>query len=386
MLLNPLDIALIIAVALALASNAYVLIAMWCVGTFGRHSDYHKASELPVTVLLPICGLHFGLYQNLRSICCQDYPEYQLLFGVQDTDDPAIDIIRRIIREFPDRDIALVVDERIAGTNLKVSNLRNMYPCAKHSILVILDSDMRVTPNYLSTVVAPFQDRGVGGVTCLYKGTPAGGLPSILGSMFINEWFLPSVLVAVSLQKIAFCFGATMAVRRDVFESIGGFERLGSYLADDYLLGMLITQQGYRVHLSSYVVENVVIEHSFKTLFLRELRWARTIRTVQPVGYAFSFIMYSIPLAIVAALLDKLTVDTEIFELGIVTFAVLLRVALHFIARRVLKVSQGPSPWLVPIRDMLSFLVWATGLLGRDVVWRGHAFSVNSAGLLVAKG
>lgn len=386
MLLNPLDIALIIAVALALASNAYVLIAMWCVGTFGRHSDYHKASELPVTVLLPICGLHIGLYQNLRSICCQDYPEYQLLFGVQDTDDPAIDIIRRIIREFPDRDIALVVDERIAGTNLKVSNLRNMYPCAKHSILVILDSDMRVTPNYLSTVVAPFQDRGVGGVTCLYKGTPAGGLPSILGSMFINEWFLPSVLVAVSLQKIAFCFGATMAVRRDVFESIGGFERLGSYLADDYLLGMLITQQGYRVHLSSYVVENVVIEHSFKSLFLRELRWARTIRTVQPVGYAFSFIMYSIPLAIVAALLDKLTVDTEIFELGIVTFAVLLRVALHFIACRVLKVSKGPSPWLVPIRDMLSLLVWATGLLGRDVVWRGHMFSVNSEGLLVVKG
>ncbi len=386
MLLDALYIALILAVALYLASNAYVLFAMWRVGTFGRHSDYHKASELPATVLLPICGLHIGLYQNLRSICCQDYPEYQLLFGVQDTDDPAIDIIRRIIREFPDRDIALVVDKRIAGANLKVSNLRNMYPCAKHSILVILDSDMRVTPNYLSTVVAPFQDRGVGGVTCLYKGTPAGGLPSILGSMFINEWFLPSVLVAVSFQKIAFCFGATMAVRRDVFESIGGFERLGSYLADDYMLGMLITQQGYRVHLSSYVVENVVVEHSFKSLFLRELRWARTIRTVQPVGYAFSFIMYSIPLAIVAALLDKLTVDTENFALGIVAFAVLLRVALHFIACRVLKVSKRPSPWLVPIRDILSLLVWATGLLGRDVVWRGHMFSVNSAGILVAKG
>ena len=386
MLLDALYIALIIAVTLNLASYVYVLFAMWRVGTFGRHSDYHKASELPVTVLIPIHGLDIGLYQNLRSICCQDYPEYQLLFGVQDTDDPAIDIIRRIIREFPDRDIALVVEERIAGANLKVSNLRNMYSYAKHSILVILDSDMRVTPKYLSTVVAPFQDRGVGGVTCLYKGTPAGGLPSILGSMFINESFLPSVLVAVSLQKIAFCFGATMAVRRDILESIGGFERLGSYLADDYMLGMLITQQGYRVHLSSYVVENVLIEQSFKSLFLRELRWARTIRTVQPVGYAFSFIMYSIPLAIVAGLLDELTVDTDIFELGYVAFAVLLRVALHFIARRVLKVSQGPSPWLVPIRDMLSFLVWATALLGRDVVWRGHAFSVNSAGLLVAKG
>ena len=386
MLLDALYIALIIAVTLNLASYVYVLFAMWHVGTFGRHSDYHKASELPVTVLIPIHGLDIGLYQNLRSICCQDYPEYQLLFGVQDTDDPAIDIIRRIIREFPDRDIALVVEERIAGANLKVSNLRNMYSCAKHSILVILDSDMRVTPKYLSTVVAPFQDRGVGGVTCLYKATPAGGLPSILGSMFINESFLPSVLVAVSLQKIAFCFGATMAVRRDILESIGGFERLGSYLADDYMLGMLITQQGYRVHLSSYVVENVLIEHSFKSLFLRELRWARTIRTVQPLGYAFSFIMYSIPLAIVAGLLDELTVDTDIFELGFVAFAVLLRVALHFIVRRVLKVSQGPSPWLVPIRDMLSLLVWATGLLGRDVVWRGHAFSVNSAGLLVAKG
>ena len=385
MLVDAPYVALIIVVTLDLVSSAYVIFAMWRVGEFGRRSEGPETSQRPVTVLIPICGLDVGLYENLRSICCQAYPDYQLVVGVQNTDDPALDVVRRIIGEFPDRDIALVIEDRIAGPNLKISNLSNMYPRAKHTIVVILDSDMRVNPDYLATIVAPFQDPAVGVVTCLYKGTPAGGLPSVLGSMFINEWFLPSVLVALSLGKLCYCFGATMAVRRDVFDKIGGFSRLGSYLADDYMLGKLITQEGYRVHLSSYVVENVVIEHSFKSLFLHELRWARTIRTVQPIGYAFSFITYTIPLAIVAGLVDEFTTDTDYLEWGLIGFAILLRVALHFIARSVLQVRHGPSPWLVPIRDMLSFVVWAIGLFGRDIVWRGQAFSVNDEGHLVAK-
>ncbi|MFQ5764838.1 MAG: hypothetical protein ACE5GT_07915, partial [Rhodospirillales bacterium] len=148
----------------------------------------------------------------------------------------------------------------------------------------------------------------------------------------------------------------------------------------------IIARQGYRVHLSSYVVENVVRERNFKTLFFHELRWARTIRTVSPIGYTFSFIMYTTPLAIMAGVLDELTTDTDFFELGFVIFAVVLRIALHFVARNILRLHHGPSPWLVPFRDMLSFLVWAIGLFGRDVTWRGRAFSIDGEGRLIAKG
>jgi ceramide glucosyltransferase len=378
--------ALFIAVALYLVSILYVIFAISRVIAFGRYSDYREATEQSVTVLIPICGLDDGLYDNLRSICCQAYSEYQLVLGVQDADDPAVDVIRRIIGEFPDLDIEFVGDDRIAGPNLKISNLCNMYPRAEHSIIVILDSDMRVGSRYLSTIIAPFQDAGVGAVTCLYKGTPAGGIASVLGCMFINEWFLPSVLVAHSLREISFCFGATMAVRRDVFDAIGGFDRLAPYLADDYMLGKLVTEHGYRVHLSSYVVENIVVEHGFKALFAHELRWARTIRTVQPLGYAFSFIMYVTPLAIVAGLLDEFTVDTGIFVLGYLAIAMVLRVLLHFVARRALGVSHGPSPWLVPVRDVLGFLVWSASFFGHDVTWKDQRFSVDRTGHLLAKG
>lgn len=386
MLVDALYIALIVAVTFELASNGYVLLAIWHVRRFRRQADHRGAGGPPVTVLVPICGADAGLYRNLRTLCCQDYRDYQLVLGVRDPADPAIAIVERIIRDFPERDIALVVEARVVGANLKISNLINMYTRAKHPVLVIVDSDMRVSPDYLSTIVSPLEDPGVGAVTCLYKGTPAGGLPSVLGSMFINEWFLPSVLVAASLQKFTFCFGATMAVRRDLFERVGGFARLGDYLADDYMLGKLVSDQGYRVHLSSYVVENVIADQSFKALFLRELRWARTIRAVQPFGYALSFVMYSIPLAILAGFLDDVTLDTDFFEFGFVLFAIALRLALHFIARNVLEVRRGPAPWLVPVRDLLSFLVWVIGLLGRGVVWRGRAFSVDSEGFLVAKG
>jgi ceramide glucosyltransferase len=203
--------------------------------------------------------------------------------------------------------------------------------------------------------------------------------------MFINEWFLPSVLVARSLREISFCFGATMAVRRDVFDAFGGFPRLAPYLADDYMLGKLVTEHGYSVHLSSYVVENMVVEQGFKAQFAHELRWARTIRTVQPLGYAFSFITYVTPLAIVAGLLDEFSVDTGIFELGYLAIAIALRIALHFVAHGALGISHGPSPWLVPVRDVLGFVIWFASFFGNNVTWKDQTFSIDRAGHLFAK-
>jgi ceramide glucosyltransferase len=342
----------------------------------------------PITILKPVCGLDSGLYGNLRSFCVQDYPEYQIIFGVRDPADTAVPVIRQLIEELPLVDISLVIDETVTGLNLKVSNLANMYWLAKHPYLVIADSDMRVDPHYALSVIEPLEDAQVGVVTCLYTGTSTGGLPSMLASMFINEWFLPSVLVSAGLSQIRFGLGATIVVRRDLLERIGGFERLSHYLADDHMLGKLVNACGFKVALSGYVIENIVYEGSFWTLFRHELRWARTIRTVEPLGHAFSFLMYGVPLALFGLVMIDVTIDWEFFEFAIVTVAILLRAGMHFTVRRKLGLVTSPlSIFLIPFRDILSFLVWSVSFLSHRIDWKEMEFEVGSDGLMqITKG
>lgn len=383
--IDILYVLMLVAIATNVASAAYVVTAIHGVKAFRPQVTSSGTFRPAVTILKPVCGLDVALYENLRSFCHQDYPQYQVVFGVQHVADPAIPVIERLIAEFPNIDIALIVDSRVAGANLKVSNLDNMYRAAKHDFLVIADSDMRVNEKYVATVVAPFADSQVGAVTCLYKGTPAKGPASLLGSMFINEWFLPSVLVSAKIREIRFCFGATMAVRRHLLDMIGGFKALSHYLADDYMLGKLISAHGYKVALSGYVVENVVLEKTLKELLQHELRWARTVRTVEPLGHAFSFVMYGVPLALVAALMVDLTFDSEWFEQALVLLAVSLRVWMHVAVRRKLALPKDHSLWLVPVRDILCFVVWGASFLGRRVAWRSRTVVVRRDGLITAK-
>lgn len=374
---------LLFAFATNLASTAYVLMAIRQVGRFRPRRPPARTFCPPVTVLKPVCGLDAYLYENLRSFCVQDYPEFQIVFGVRDSHDPAIPLIQRLISEFPGLDLALVVDPRIAGPNLKVSNLANMVAEAKHAFLIIADSDMRVEPAYLASVVAPFEDAKVGAVTCLYSGTPVGGLASRLGSMFINEWFLPSVLVNAGLSEIRYALGATIAVRLELLDGIGGFEALSRYLADDHILGKLISARGYRVVLSDYVVENVVQEKNLLNLFRHELRWSQTVRACEPLGHAFSFLMYGVPLALIAALVVDATLDWEWFGAGIVALAVGLRVLLHLVVSRKLGLAgHGFAVWLVPVRDVLCFLVWAASYFFRTLTWRDMTFTVTPDGFI----
>lgn len=340
-----------------------------------------RAILSPVTVLKPICGPDPNLYENLRSFCQQAYPQYQMMFGVSDAADPAIPIIERVIADFPNLDLGLVVDDRLIGTNFKVSSLANMLGLAKYDILVIADSDMRVQPDYLRTIVAPFENADVGAVTCLYKGSPVGGLASAIGAMFINEWFLPSVLVALTFEKLRYCFGASIAVRREALEAIGGFEALAYDLADDYLLGKLISERGYRIHLAPYLVENIVLEPDLKALFLHELRWGRTVRSVRPVGYALSFVTYPLPISIVFLLVS---LATRFASVGVVAVALTigLRILLHYAVQAAFRLSSRAMPWLIPIREILAFLVWCATFLGHSVQWRNGRFSLGPDGRL----
>jgi ceramide glucosyltransferase len=367
-----------ISISLILLPAFYVAFATWRVTRFGLPRNAVSADRgEPVSVLKPVCGLEPDLYENLRSFCLQDYPHYQVVFGVHDSADPAIPVIRRLVSEYPGKDLALIVDGRTIGPNLKVSNLNNIYGAAKHDILVIADSDMRVGPDYLSTIVHGLSAEGVGLVTCVYKARAHRGLPSRLGAMFINEWFLPATLTAMAIRGMHFCFGATMAVRREVLAQIGGFGALASYLADDYLLGKLVMDRGF---------ENVVWEKDFMALISHELRWARTIQSVEPLGHLFSFIMYGIPLALLAAIISELTFDWDSFEVTGIAIAIMLRVGLHHAVYATLRSSDRSSLWLLPLRDVLSFAVWGASFFGRGIRWREGGFSVSRTGHMIRKG
>ena len=241
----------IILIALAIpcaCSFGYLVFSLVALERFHRQrkrTGTDRDFSPPVTLFKPVCGLDPEMLVNLRSFCRQDYPEYQVIFGLQDQNDPALEIIRQVIKEHPDVDIRYVVNPMRYGSNHKVSNLINMYPGAKHEYLLIADSDMQVPNDYLTKVMAPFAEASVGAVTCVYSGAARGGITSHLNAMFINEWFLPSVLISEIIQKTRFCLGATMVVRRGILEQVGGFSALKDFLADDYMLGQLVSDAGY---------------------------------------------------------------------------------------------------------------------------------------------
>jgi ceramide glucosyltransferase len=359
-----------------LASMTYMAGAIWALRVWSRR-EVPAATVLPaVTVLKPLCGDEPELYENLRSFCDQDYPEYQIVFGVRDTADPSVAVARRLQEEFTPHTVAVVVDARVIGDNLKVSNLANMLPAARHDCLFIADSDIRVGRDYLRRVVGPLNDPGVGVVTCPYRGRPVGSLWSRLGAMFINEWFLPSVLVARALGSSAFSFGSTLALRRASLDAVGGFAALADHLADDYLLGKLTRRRGLRTVLSPYLVETVVHEPGAAALLRHELRWARTIRTVQPWGYAGSWLTYTFPVSLAGAVL----IHSLPWSVALPLLALTLRVVLHYTARNGLQLADPPFVWLVPLRDILCFIIWSGGFLNRRVTWRRQELAVRNDG------
>ena len=362
------------------ASFVYLLLAIAVVLRFARATRRPTASSdwAPVTVLKPVCGLEPELLENLRSFCDQDFASYQVIFGVRDPNDPAIAVIEKIIGEFPNKDLSLVVDERVIGGNLKVGNLANMFRIARHDLIVIADSDMRVRRGYLRAVVTPFQNPDVGAATCLYSGVSDNNLASRLGAMFINDWFLPSALISALLGNLKFCFGATMAIRREVLTAIGGFEALANILADDYMLGNATDAQGYKVALVPYVVENMVFEKDLRSLFLHETRWARTIYSLRPGGYTLSFVTEAFPLSLLAAILVYAQTSSLPWAAMPVIGVLALRAILHYVVQTKLAGRKVFSPWLIPARDLFSLAVRIGGFFGHEVNWRGRVMTIRA--------
>jgi ceramide glucosyltransferase len=363
-------------IAVAASAAAYTVAAAIAV-RIKLKADYNVRAGIapPVTILKPLCGKEHELYECLRSFCDQDYPQFQIVFGVADGADPAADVVSRLQREYPRLDLKLVVDRRQHGSSRKVSNLMNMMSLARHDFLVISDSDVRVPRDYLSRIAPPLLDANVGIVTCPYRGVPRGGLWSLLGSMFINDWFMPSVRVAALSGSRAFAFGVTIALRRQVLAAIGGFAAIANQLADDYRLGELTRARGLRTVLSDVVVETCVDERTFANLVRHELRWLRTIRTVRPLGYALSFITFSVPVALLGCAISHFAWPAIV----LLATTALGRIVLHL---RVRGTASGIARdfAVLPLREALSLLLWGWGFVTRRVHWRDDRFRVTRDG------
>jgi ceramide glucosyltransferase len=355
----------------------YWIVAVACVARFGRRSAAPVRRPTPVTILKPLCGDDGQLYENLATLCRQDYATFEILCGVRDGGDPAIDVVQRLMHEFPGVELKLVVDDRVIGTNLKVSNLANLLRHAKHETLIIADADIRVGRDYLAAVTGALDAPAVGLATCLYRGVGKTDLASRLAAMFVNEWFLPAAVVGAWLETLRHAFGATIAVRRDTLETIGGFEAIAHHLADDYTLGRLVAARGLRIVLVPYLVDTVLSDTGLRALAWHELRWARTFRTLRPLSYFCSLVTFGIPLS-----LGWLVVGGD----GRLAGAALLgHIALrcgirHVIARIVGTRIRRRDGWLVPIRDVLSFAIGLTSFLGRRVRWNETDLYLHSDG------
>src|SRR5271166_4464234 len=262
----------------------------------------------PVSILKPLKGVDPEIWESLCSHCEQEYPEFQIIFGVSDPNDPAVEVVRRLQAKYPQIPIELIVCNRVLGANIKVSNLAQMLPAARHELLLVNDSDIRVPADYLRAVTAPLADASVGLVTCLYRGiaSPAAARPTLgsrLEALGISTDFAPGVLSARFLEKgLHFGLGSTLAFRRRDLEAMGGFEAMLDYLADDYELGRRISATGKRVELSPAIVVTFLPAYTLSQFFRHQLRWSRTIRDARRWGYAGLLFTFGLPWALVTLL------------------------------------------------------------------------------------
>jgi ceramide glucosyltransferase len=330
-----------------------------------------------------LCGAEPRLYENLATFCEQTHPRFQLLFGVASPGDPAIAVVRRLQAAYPRHDIELAIDPRVHGSNLKVSNLINMAERARHDMILIADSDIAVRSDYLDRVCAPLADPGVGVVTCLYLAQSVGGFWPRVGALFINEWFAPSVRVAHSGGSRRFGFGATLALRRSTLERIGGFEALKNVLADDYWLAEHVRAVGLQTVLSPVLVATDVSEPTFAMLWQRETRWLRTIRSVNPSGFASLIITFTTPWLLLGTWLTLhfhsgacTHPQAAVMTGASTTIGLVSRIVLHGRSARHSRTFWRDLP-LVPFRDILLALQWTAASFGSHVVWRGARVPVT---------
>ena len=380
-----LTIAQILAVVGIVSSSLYYLLCLWSASNFMAEQEAGRSARSahalpPVSILKPLKGTDPEIYESFRSHCRQDYPEYEIIFGVSDPNDAAIESVKALQREFPDRRIRLVRSPTILGANVKVSNLAQMMTEARYDYILVNDSDIRVEPDYLRRVIAPLSDSQTGMVTCLYRGVAAATPGSRLEALGISTDFCAGVLVARQLEGgIHFGLGSTLVLRRAELEKIGGFASIVNHLADDYELGKRIADLGLAVKLSDVVVETYLPAYDVLDFFAHQLRWARGVRDARSGGYfglAFTF-------GILWALLAVAASGGALWSWGTLASTVFLRFAVALaVGSKVLRDRQVLRyVWMIPLRDLVAVVVWIVSLGGHTVTWRGDQFTLRDGKL-----
>ena len=343
----------------------------------GEETDGPAAQPPPVSILKPLHGMEPELSSRLAAFCRQDYgAPVQILCGTQDSTAPAAAVVQDMKAAFPDKAVELAVDPRSHGVNRKVSNLINMLPRARHDIFVLSDSDIEVRPGYLRGVTALLASPRVGAVTCLYHGIGGKGLWTRLSALAINAHFLPQAIMAVSLGLAKPCCGATIALRRSTLKRIGGFPALSDVLADDHAIGLAVRAAGYDLVTAPIVVGHRCFERSLRELLLQQLRVARTIRSIDPIGYAGTIVTHPWPFALVAMLSGH--ADAVLVAIAVLLSRVML---CHSVERRFALPRQ--NYWLIPLHDIMAFAVYVASFLGATVHWRGADYRVTADGTLL---
>ena len=356
-----------IGILLAVLATTYVAAAMM---TRLRKRSFASADVTlqPVSVYKPLHGDEPLLYENLRSFCVQEYPEYELLLGLHSVSDPAYAVARRLEEEFPGGRVKVIVDARHEGANPKVGNLINLDQRARFDWLVLADSDVSLEPDDLRHIVAPLANPKVGVVTCLYRAAAHSQWLNRLAGMFTNDWFAPSVRVSRLIRLRHYCAGATLAMRRDALKRIGGFSAIKNRLADDFWLGELTRQQGLSTVISPRIVTTHTNTLSLSDLWHQEVRWLRTTRPLAPFGFAFLFLTMTTPMAALACMLDTSWTTATMAGAGMG-----MRLILHLQQNA----WRLRNLFLVPVRDGLLLVEWIAACFGRNVTWRGQTLNIR---------
>jgi ceramide glucosyltransferase len=374
-----------------LSSSIFYLLCLWSVRAFLRErkaGEGVRATQAlpPVSILKPLKGTDPDIYESFRSHCLQDYPQYEIIFGVSDPNDPAVASVRQLQLEFPSHAIRLVVSPDKLGANVKVSNLEQMVQTSRYEHLIVNDSDIRVEPDYLRRVMAPLilestNNPRVGMVTCLYRGVAAPTLGSRLESLGISTDFCAGVLVARQLEGgLHFGLGSTLAFRRSDLERVGGFKSIVDFLADDYELGRRIAGLGLQVQLSDVVVETHLPAYSLQEFLAHQLRWSRGVRDSRAGGYVGLVSTFGL----MWALLALVAAHAAAWSWAVLGTTLLLRLAVALAVGK--SVLQDPHLtkhfWLLPIRDLVAVAIWVASFAGHTVTWRGDRFQLKKGRLI----
>ena len=369
---------------IAVAPLAYYLIATYCGWSYfhvsRKPAQVDADCKPPVSILKPVCGLDRGAYENFASFCRLDYPEYEILFGVTDENDPVILVVEELQRAFPGRPIRLLIGAPLLGTSPKMNLLCRLVREAQYDLLVINDSDVRVEKDYLRDATGPFRDPKVGVVTALFRSITEGDFASDLDAIGVPSDSSASALLAEKFGGMDFALGWTMATTKQRLAEIGGFEGMADHHSDDFTLGNKIARNGYRIALMSKPIGMVFPKERLSQFLRHELRWSIMLRNIRPVGYLGLAMTFGLPWAVLAAAASHSLAGAVAYLLA------------YFVLRLTMAWTIGVwglgdtvvrrKIWLVPMRDAVNFFVWVAGFFFSKVQWRGKGYRVDGSYLV----